>query len=233
MILLDDQESPVLTANFQKLLVAYRQAIARREVIGVVGPAGVGFKYTLKQFAQKHYLKVIYCSIKETESVQRVLVELCKHLCNVRFSNLNYRNTTLFNLVYVLNHRLKVGDSCLLCIDHCSNLTPKKLMYFAQFLNDFDKPIGLVFRISSRYAKKISGGKNYIEAFEKLDKAVDNWRVLDHCTDDEVRTIASRHSEDHMLISDLVKSSRGNLSILAKHLSRLNAFNAEKGLSAT
>jgi len=38
----------ILTENFNKLVVAFHRAIAKREVIGIISPRGIGFKYTLE-----------------------------------------------------------------------------------------------------------------------------------------------------------------------------------------
>lgn len=219
------EREPILTGNFTKLLTAFYQAIARKEIIGVISPGGVGFKYTLKHFVAKHYLKVVYCNVRQSESIREVILELYKHLCNVKFSNIDYRKTTLFDLVRVLKYRLSLDDGCLLCIDNCDNLKPGQLKYFTQFLNDLDRPMGLVFRMNERYAIEIAKNRKFQSSFERLSKVVDNWRVLERCSDTEIRDIAGRYVSDITLVNDLVKATNGNLSVLEKHLVRISKHN--------
>lgn len=214
----------IITENFSKLAVAFHQAIARREIIGVVSPDGIGFKYALSHFAEKHYLKVVYCNVQHNESIRQVLLSVYKHLCNIKFSNINHKRVSFHELVRVLNSRLTYGDNCLLCIDECCNLKPGQLKYFAQFLKDFNKPIGLVFRMEESYAKDVVKNKKYITAYKSLRKRVDNWRVLGPCTDNEVREIAFTHVKDKILLEDLVSASKGNLSMLIEYIQRIQKF---------
>ena len=201
---------------------AFHQAIARREIIGVVSPNGIGFKFALKRFVEKHYLKVVYCNVRYSESTREVLVTLYRHLCNVKFSNMDYRKTTVFDLTRNLNERLRLGDNCLLCIDECSNLKPAQMEYFVQFLSDFNKPIGLVFRMNKYYATVLSRNRKFQNSYKRLIKVVDNWRVLSSCTAEEVMDITRCCGvQDQMILNDLVGASRLNLTILAKQVERI------------
>jgi hypothetical protein len=114
----------------------------------------------------------------------------------------------------VLSYRLKLGDGLLLCIDGCSNLKPAQWKYFIEFLQRFDKPIGLVFRMSDYYANQLASKKKFEDSYQRLENVVDNGRVLTRCSDDEVRDIATTKIADPMLIADLEAVSRGNLSVL-------------------
>lgn len=225
-----DKTNPIITTNLTKLLVTFNQAIVKKEIIGVVGPPGIGFKYAVRHFAEKHYLKVVYGNVKYSESIREVLLSLTKHLCNVKFSNLNYRETTLFDLTRILNHRLQIGDSCLLCLDNCSNLKPAQLKYFIQFLNNFDKPIGLVFRMNQHYVDRLERSKDFTDTFHLLMKVVDNWRVLERCADDELQDIVSKFVKSNpMVATDLVNASNGNLSTMMIHIRRYLALQQKKG----
>jgi hypothetical protein len=216
--------SLIITENFSKLTLAFHRAIARKEIIGIISPHGVGFKFTLKLFAEKHYLKIIYCNVRQAESVQQVLLSLVRHLCNVRFSSIDYSNVSLFNLHRAINSRFSTEESCLLCIDNC-DFRPAQLRYFIRFLQDFKKPVGLVFRMRERYTDKMIKDRKFDGAYEELDKIVDGWGVLKPCGAEECQDIArSMGVSDTMLLEDLAKYSSGNLNILTKEIKRYKAL---------
>jgi len=172
---------------------------------------------------------MIYCNVRFSESIRQVFLSLYRELCNVKFSNIDYRKITLFDLTRVVNYRLGIGEECLLCIDNCENLSRSQLQYFTQFLSDFDKPIGLVFRMNDRYIKKLT--RNYRDQYDQLIKVVDNWRVLESPSINEVQSIARAFDiSDPMILSDLVNSSGCNLTILKKEIDRYVKLKAQRNL---
>ena len=219
----------VFTYNFTKLALAFNRAIVKKEIIGIVSPPGAGFKHALSRFCEKHYLKVVFCSVQYKQSIGHVILELFKDLCNIKFTNINCSQTNLHDLSRAINSRLRIGDSCLLCIDGCSNLTPSQLKYFVQFLKRFDKPIGLVFRMSETYVKKLERDSRFKEIHLNLVEVVDGWGVLEQPTPDEMKAIAySMGIDNPMIIEDLLESSRNNLTILKKNIEHIKRFRASK-----
>ena len=211
---------PVLTDAFNRIVLAMEKAITERKIICIVSPSGIGFKFAAKRFAMKHYLKIIYSNVEASGSIQEVFCSIDNKLSNIGFSNIDRRNCSLHQLTLKINERVQSNDCCLLIVDNC-NLTPGQLRYFIRFLNNFNKKIGLVFRMSTTYHHKLKKWKKWEGLYTKLYKVVDGWKGLDELTEDELIDICKSNGvKDEMIISDLIKVSNGDLSVMKKDMSR-------------
>jgi len=209
---------PVLTESFQTAVIVLEKAITEKRIIGVVSPPGVGFKFAAKRFAMKHYLRIVYANVEHTQSVHNVLCSVSQELSNMKFSNIDRRNTTLYQLILKINERVSEQDACLLILDNC-NLTPTQLEYLIRFFTNFSKKIGLTFRMRLSYYKALKERKKLYPLYVKLFKVTDHWKRLSSPTEKEVVDICKAHGvNDKMIISDLVKTSKGNLTMLSKHI---------------
>jgi hypothetical protein len=121
--LMDVEAQPVLTKSFERSILGIHAAIARKLIIGIVSPAGVGFKFALRQVAKKHYLRIIVCDVSYAPNFKNVMLSIRRELCKVKFSRLDYNNVSLHSIVTSINESIKTSDINLLVLDNCDNLT--------------------------------------------------------------------------------------------------------------
>lgn len=215
-----EEIEPVLTDAFNRIVLSLDKAITERQVICIVGPEGIGFKFAAKRFAMKHYLKIIYANVEASESIQNVLCSIDRELSNVKFSNIDRKNCGLHQLTLRINNRIQSDDCCLLILDNF-NLAPAQLSYFIRFLINFNKKIGLVFRITNDYYYQIKNWKRWKGLYSKLYKVTDGWKGLLQLDRYELIDICKANGiNDPMIIEDLINVSKGNLSIMKKHILR-------------
>lgn len=215
-----EEIEPVLTNAFNSTVLALEKAITQRKIICVVGPEGIGFKFAVKRFAMKHYLKIIYADVAISGVMHEVLCAIDDELSNVKFSNIDRRNITLHQLTLRINERIHSDDCCLMILDNC-NLTPAQLGYFVRFLKNFNRKIGLVFRISNTYFQRLKNWKKWKSLYNKLYEVTDGWKGLDELTKEELKDICKANGVmDQMIIDNVIIVSEGNLSILKKHIDR-------------
>jgi len=211
---------PVLTDAFNRTVLALEKAITERKIICIVSPSGIGFKFAAKRFAMKHYLKIIYANVEASGLIQDVFCSIDSELSNVGFSNIDRRNCSLHQLTLKINERIQSDDCCLLILDNC-NLAPGQLRYFIRFINNFNKKIGLGFRMSITYHHRLKNWKKWKGLHTKLYKVVDGWKGLDELTEDELIDICKANGvKDEMIIADLIDVSKGDLSIMKKDMNR-------------
>lgn len=142
----------------------------------MISPRGVGFKFALKFFAEKHYLKIIVCDVSYSATVNNVAVSLLEDLCNVKFTRINYKHVKLHDLVIAINEKLRLDDCCLLVLDNCSHLKPSQVKYLIEFLKKFNRKTGFVFRMTEKYLKKMK--RTAPESYVELYNVTDEWGIL-------------------------------------------------------
>ena len=216
-----DNIEPVLTDAFKDMVLALDKALQEQTIVGVTSERGVGFKFAVRRFAMKHYLKIVYASVEKYQSFHQVLCSLNEEISNLKFSDIDTRNTNLHMLTIALNKKLKHGDTALLVLDNCA-FTPCQLQYFTRFLQNFQCHTGLLFRMNTKYIRRISGvAEKWEEPYSKLLKFTKHWKNISAIDDDDVRDIVASHGvSDQMITEDLVEASARNLSILNSHIER-------------
>lgn len=217
-------KDPVLTSTFNKTVVGLEKSLAQKKIIGFISPSGVGFKYAIERVARKHYLNIVVCNVHYSASIRRVMVSLSMELCNMKFSRINHKQLTLFELFLEINETLKTSKPAhLLVLDHCESLRNAQLKYFVEFLKRFNRSTGLVFRMNTQYLRKVNRKEPTL--YEELYKVVDDWRVLERPTDDDIHDICKSNGvTDREVIEGLTKRCGNNLSILKKHFDRYHNY---------
>lgn len=230
--MLTHDRDPVLTNSFSKAVIGLEKSLSQKKIIGFLSPSGVGFKYAVKCLARKHYLNVVVCNVHYSASIRSVMLSLSMELCNMKFSRINRRQLTLFELFLEINETLKTSKPAhLLVLDHCESLKNAQLRYFVEFLKRFNRSTGLVFRMNTQYLQKVK--KNQPTLYQEIYKVVDDWRVLEKPTSDDIRDICiSNGITDREVIEGLTKHCGNNLSILKKNLDRYHEYMQNRGKSS-
>ena len=224
MSMLIPEINPVLTQPFNKVVVAAKRAIVNREIIGIVGPDGIGFKYALKAVARKHYLKVIVCTVEHSQTIYNVLVSLNTAITNIKLpAIITQRPTSLFNVMHVTNTRIMNDDAALIVFDHCSHFKKSQLQYFISFLRKYNRHTGILYRMTPTYVERIK--RRWNPEYKNLKKATSDWGVLEDLDDDDLREIVKAHGiTDCMLVEDLVNNCENDVTILSQYIDRLKAY---------
>lgn len=225
---------PVITDAFSETVLTLNRAISMKRIIGVVSARGVGFKFAAQRFALKHYLGIVYLNVEASPSFSEVFGCIDRSLSNIKFSDIDYKRTSIHMLTRKINERIHQYDKCLLILDNC-NLTPGQLKYFIRFLANFNRSIGIVYRINQNYFKELTGNtrkkkgtgttKKWGDKYDGLVKVTDDWKEISDPNDDEVVEICKWHGiKDDMIIDDMLKKCGHNLSQISKEIKRYLEF---------
>lgn len=234
---------PVITDAFSTTVLTLERAISRKRIIGVVSSRGVGFKFAARRFALKNYLGITYLNVEAAPSFSEVFGALDRSLCNIKFSDVDYKRTSIHTLTRKINEKIHLYDKCLLILDNC-NLTPGQLKYFIRFLGNFNRSIGIVFRMNQGYFKELTGqakkkkgesnnqgegSKKWGDCYNKLLKVTDDWKEIPDPAKDEIEDICKVHGvNDPMIIDDLMAKSGHNLSQIKKNIDRYRELKTNK-----
>lgn len=221
---------PVITDAFSETVLTLNRAITLRRIIGVVSSRGVGFKFAARRFALKHYLGIVYLNVEASPSISEVFGCIDRSLSNIRFSDIDSKRTSIHTLTRKINERINQYDKCLLILDNC-NLTPGQLKYFIRFLGNFNRSIGIVYRMNQNYFNELTGNnrkrkgigttKKWGDKYDGLVKVTDDWKEIPDPNEEEVVDICRSHGiNDAMIIGDLIGKCGHNLSQIRKDIER-------------
>lgn len=226
--------SNFFTTNQHDIIRVAKISIAKKSIIGIMAPHyGIGFKFSIVRLKEEFpYQNIIFADCSHSRNLNEVIITLLVQCSNVRFSNLNYRRTTLFDLTRILKQRMKIdlkGDT-LIVLDKVSKLSLTQKKYLCGFFEEFDHCCGLIFRTSLDDMVRLKAAKTKI-FYEEFYNAVDDWKVLNpHTTKaGEIESLCKHYGvKDLEFIKTLNKKTQ-NFTTAKKFIDRyLTLKNNEK-----
>lgn len=180
-------------------------------IVGIISPSGTGMKHAIAKILKRYpQERIILCDAKYSGDVREICVALIRVCSNVRFSNLNYRKTELFDLVRVLKDRMKkdVKGKPLIVMDNVWGLTNEHMKRLDNFLSVYGGTCGLVLRTNERALRKFKNA--YPETFDKFyNHTVNDWLVLKENTPKEIGQFITAYGiNDKAFIEDLTARSK-------------------------
>ena len=162
---------------------------------------------------------VIYANVEAAPSISDVLCSIDEALSNIRISDIDRKRVSIHDLTRKINSRIPLYDKCLLILDNC-NLTPGQLKYFIRFLRNFNKSIGIVFRLNLNYYNQLKRkNKKWQDLYDGLLKVTDDWKEVPGPSVEDIRDICIANGiSDAIIIDDLIRKHGYNISRIRKSM---------------
>lgn len=200
-----------LTTNQHEVIRVAIHARDNASTVGIITPSGIGMKYAIAKILKDYpYEKIIYCDAQFSGDMNEICVALISVCSNVRFSNLNYRKSELFDLVRILKDRMKkdIKGKPLIIMDNVWALTNEQMKKLNSFIAVYGGTCGLILRTNQRALERFRNG--FPDTFDKFyNQTVDDWLVLSENTAKEIGRFITAHGiKDKAFINDLATKSK-------------------------
>jgi len=195
-----------LTHNQHEIIRGCIHARDNSTQVGFISPSGIGMKYAIgKLLADYPHERIIFADVQHSENVDEICLAIITVCSTVRFSNLDCRNASLFDLVRILKDRMKkdVKGKPLIVLDNVWALRNPQMKYLNRFLTLYGNTCGIVLRITERALKRFS--KQNPEVFEEFyNNSVSQWIVLEENAKKQIAQLADAYGvKDKVFIEDL------------------------------
>lgn len=226
MIKNDNLQFEFMTTGQEVMLQAFRHVLVNKSKVFLLDKAGSGFKYTLdKAFREGIFsnTRVISVSVVPTLDMGKLVVNIYKQSCTVKFSNLNRIAVDPHELLVKIHSRLKqdlLGKRILIVFNHVHLLkSMERMQAFVNLLLSIPFPCGVILRTTVSHIRAIKENKDFQGLFATIRVSF-GWKKIPPVTRRDVETLCLANGiTDKILINELASKSK-NLKIIQYYLNQ-------------
>ena len=213
----ENQWQGVQTGDFKRLTALLRDAQAYSDVFAIMGDAGTGKTYCLKQYVR--------------ESMQAYLV-CCNEYWNRRYFLLeiltvmgcNWKGLTSAEMLTECVRQLKKRERPLLILDEADKLSDRVLFFFITLYNQLEDRCGIVLCATDHLEKRLERGlffnkRGYKEIWSRVGRKVIALKGLTFS--DVVQVCAANGIQGHRAIKEIYKGCCGDLRRVRREIDKL------------
>ena len=220
----DNLQFEFMTAGQQVMIQAFGHCLINKSKVFLLDKAGSGFRYTLeKAFRMFGNTRVISVSVVPTLDMTKLVLNMYKQTCMVKFSNLNKKAVDPHELLVKINSRLKqdlLGKRILIVFNHVHLLrSMERMQAFVDLLLSIPFPCGVILRTTVSHIKAIKESRDFQGLYATMRVSF-GWKRIPPVTRGEVETLCLANGlTDKTLIGEIASKSK-NLKVSQYHIDR-------------